>query len=127
MKRFLITWMDGNAVDDYGPLTDPDSMGADIANDIRGTLYGAPSFVSGRIIEEGAGSPVEDAWALVIGPALPAFKETNVGGWFNVVKNSQPNGKYLVIVLKLGCLPAIQLVNYAGDPVRETIEVKKLW
>jgi hypothetical protein len=127
MKRFLITWMDGNAVDDYGPLTDPDSMGADIANDIRGTLYGAPSFVSGRIVEEGTGSPVEDAWALVIGPALPALKKTNVGGWFNVVRDSQPNGKYLVVVFKLGYSLAMQAVDYTGEPLSDAIEMNKWW
>jgi len=127
MKRFIFAWYDYYAPNDYGIEEEATTISSDIPGDVRGTIYGAPSFLSGRVVEEGTGNPVEGALTMVMGPSLPAFKETNVGGWFNVVKNSQPNGKYLVIALKLGCLPAIQLVNYAGDPVRETIEVKKLW
>jgi len=91
------------------------------------TIYGVPSFLYGQVIEEGTGNPVEGTWALVMGPSLPAMKKTNVGGWFNVAKESQPNGKYLAVVFKLGYFPTIQSVDYAGEPRIETIEMKKLW
>ena len=86
------------------------------------------SFLSGRVIEEGGtGNPVENGLALVLGPSLPALEKTNVGGWFNVVENGQPDGQYLVVVFKFGYFPAIQVVDYAGSAVQEMIEVRKLW
>jgi hypothetical protein len=95
--------------------------------DIRGAIYGSPSFLSGQVIEKGTGTPVEDAWTLVIGPSIPTLKKTNVGGWFNVVAKSQPAGIYLVMVFKLGYPVAMKVVNYTGEPLQETIEVNKLW
>ena len=92
-----------------------------------GIIYGVPSFLTIRVVEQGAEDPVEGAYVLVIGPSLPTMKKTNVGGWFNISKKSQPNGKYLAVVLKLGYFPTIQAVNYAGEPLKETIEMKKLW
>ncbi|MBW1823827.1 MAG: carboxypeptidase regulatory-like domain-containing protein, partial [Deltaproteobacteria bacterium] len=136
MDRFLIAWWDFNAENDYEPL--PDVWGADPlwhipmallsgGMDIRGAVYGSPSFLSGRVIEKGTGNPVEDARVLVIGPSLPVVKQTNEHGWFNIVEDSQRAGKYLVVVLKFGYPPGIQLVDYAGDPLRETIEMNKWW
>jgi len=136
MDRFLIAWWEFNVENDYEPI--PDVWGADPlwhipmallsgGMDIRGAVYGSPSFLSGQVIEEGTGNPVEDAWTLVIGPSFPALKKTNVGGWFNVVKKLQPAGIYLVMVFKPGYHVAMKVVNYTGEPLQETLEVNKLW
>ncbi len=127
MKRLLITWYDKNPVDDYEIPPDMPIMFGPTPSDVRGTLYGSPSFLSGQILEKGTGDPVEGALALVIGPSLPVLEKTNVGGWFNIVEDSHPAGTYLVVTFKLGCLPAIQIVNYTGESLRETIEMNKWW
>jgi len=128
MKRFLVTWYDRNALNDWGIVNpDPEDPFGEIPSDVRATIYGAPSFLTGRVVEKGTGNPVEDALALVIGPSLPVLEKTNVGGWFNIVENSHPAGTYLVVTFKLGCLPAMQIVNYTGDHLQETIEMNKLW
>jgi len=124
MKRFLITWYDKNPVDDYEIPPDMPIMFGPSPSDVKGTIYGAPSFLSGRVIDR-AGNPVEDAWALVIGPSLPALKKTNIGGWFNIGKKSQAEGTYLVVAFKLGYPIGIQLVNYTGDPLKATMEMNK--
>jgi hypothetical protein len=126
MKRFLITWYDKNPVDDYEIPPDMPILFGPSPSDVKGTIYGAPSFVSGRVIDR-AGNPVEGARVLVIGPSLPVLEKTNVGGWFNIEENSHPAGTYLVVTFKLGCLPAMQIVNYTGDHLQETIEMNKLW
>jgi len=125
MKRFLITWYDWNAPNDFPLLSTATGIGSDMQGDVRGTIYGVPSFLSGRIIEEGTGSPVEDARVLVIGPSLPALKKTNVGGWFNIEKESQAEGKYLVVVFKLGYNLGIQSVVYTGEPQQVTLKAKR--
>jgi formylglycine-generating enzyme required for sulfatase activity len=125
MKRFLIGWHDRNEVDDYDFETGPLVPFAPAPSDVRGTIYGAPSFLSGRVVEEGTESPVEDAWVLVIGPSFPALKITNVGGWWNIEENSQAEGIYLVVVFKLGYYPAIKSVVYAGEPRQVTIKATR--
>jgi hypothetical protein len=128
MKRFLVTWYDRNALNDWGIVNpDPEDPFGEIPSDVRGTLYGAPSFLTGRVVEEGTENPVEDALALVIGPSIPVLEKTNVGGWFNIEENSHPAGTYVVVVFKLGCLPTMQIVNYTGDHLQETIEINRLW
>ena len=102
-------------------------MGVLGIGDVRGAIYGIPSFLSGRVIEEGTEDPVEGAYVLVIGPSLPVLKKTSVGGWFNIVKNSQGEGIYRVILFKLGYSMAIQSVVYAGEPRQATIEMNKWW
>jgi hypothetical protein len=94
-----------------------------------GIVYGVPSFLTARVVEQGTGDPIEDALVMVIGPSLPALKETetNVGGWFNVKKFLRLPGIYLVLVFKSDYLPAIKFVVYVNEPLKETIEMKKLW
>jgi hypothetical protein len=125
MKRFLITWYDWNAPNDYGVLEEIVHIGSDVPADVRGTIYGIPSFLSGRVVEKGTANPIEGAWTLVIGPSLPSLKKTNVGGWFNIKKNSQSTGTYRIIAFKLGYGMATQTVNYEGVPLKETIELGK--
>jgi hypothetical protein len=130
MDSFLIAWRDENAPGDYPGIPDPTSSFSlyfDEPSDIMGIIYGVPSFLTTRVLEQGTEDPVEDAFALVIGPSLLEIKKTNVGGCFNVAKKSQPNGIYLAVVLKFGYLPIIQVVDYAGEPLKETIEMIKLW
>ena len=125
MKRLLIAWYDYNALDDYDP---PPSTGwVARPSEVRGTLYGISSFISGQVIEKGTGDPVGNTKVLVLGPSLPVVKETNEYGWFNIVEDSQPAGKYLVVVLKFGIPLAIRLVDYTGESLRETIEMNKWW
>ncbi len=130
MDRFLIAWRDWNVSGEY-PAILPEGtyhpLYVDTPSNMYGAIYGSPSFLSGQVIEKGTGDPVGNTKVLVLGPSLPVLKETNEYGWFNIVEDSQPVGKYLVVVLKF-CLPmAIQLVDYAGDPLRETIEMNKWW
>jgi hypothetical protein len=126
MKRFLITWGDWNAPNDYGVGEEfEEGLTSDIPGDVRATIYGIPSFLTVRVVESATGDPVESALALVIGPSLPTLKQTNVGGWFNIEENSHPAGKYLVVVFKLGYPMAIRIVNYTGESLRETIELGK--
>jgi hypothetical protein len=125
MKNFLITWYDRNAPNDWSIVNpDPNDPFGEIPSDVRATIYGAPSFLSIRVEDE-TGSPVEDALALVIGPSFPALKQTNVGGWCNIEETSQPDGAYLVIILKLGYHVVVEFVNYSGDPLQQTILMSK--
>jgi hypothetical protein len=126
MKRFLITWYDKNPVGDYEIPPDMPILFGPSPSDVKGTIYGAPSFLSGQVTDR-AGNSVEDARVLVIGPSLPVLEKTNEYGWFNIVEDTHPAGTYLVVTFKLGCLPAMQIVNYTGDPLQETIEMTKLW
>jgi hypothetical protein len=116
MKKFLITWYDRHAAGGDTPF-------AGAPSDVKGTLYGAPSFLSARIVEEGTGSPVEGASVLVVGPSFPALERSNVGGWFNIVKHFQLRGIYLVMAFKSGYKMAIKTITYAGEPLQETIEM----
>ena len=116
----LTTWYDMLTSDGDTPFSSVPSV-------VKATIYGAPSFLSGRVVEEGTGSIVKDAWVLVIGPSLAALRQTNVGGWFNIEKNFQAEGIYRIIVLKLGYNLAIQSVVYMGEPRQATIEMNKLW
>ena len=70
---------------------------------------------------------MQDALALIIGPSFPILQLTNANGWFNVEENSQPVGTYLVIVFKFGYHLAVHSVDYAGEPLQETIELTSWW
>jgi hypothetical protein len=126
MRRFLIAWRDRNAPGDYEPIPPPPGtmMGGDSPNDIRGTIYGVPSFCSARIIERGTGNPVEGAQVLVIGRGLLERERTNVGGWCNLPKDSQRNGTYFMIAWKGGHGMAMRSVRYEGEPLQATIELR---
>jgi len=89
----------------------------------RGTIYGAPSFISGRVIEKRTGDPVESARVIVVGEGSFEMGTTNIGGWWNIAKDSQSNGKYFIIVLN-GFRIAMQSVTYEREPLQATIEVK---
>ncbi|MBW1853360.1 MAG: hypothetical protein JRJ00_01560 [Deltaproteobacteria bacterium] len=138
--RFLIAWWEltvptdyepipGEGIGSIGPTVEEFGMpqGMPESGDVRGTIYGIPSFLTGHVVEKGTGDPVEGARVLVMGRSLPELKKTNVGGWFNIEKKSQAEGIYLVVVLKLGYRMAFQSVVCAGEPRQVTIEINKWW
>lgn len=113
-KRFLIAWYDRHAAGGDTPFGGAPS-------DVKATLYGMPSFLSIQAVEEGTGTPLEDAWTMVIGPALPAVGQTNRGGWFNIEKGFQFNGFYLVMAFKSGYRMGLEFVNYSGEAQAVTV------
>jgi hypothetical protein len=124
MERFLITWRDTNAPDDYDVL--PDEGGGHIPGspgDIKGALYGKPSLLYCQVSDAETGDPVEGAIVMVIGPAFPALKQTNLGGWFNIEKRFQLSGIYMLMAFKPGYMMAINTVNYTGDTLEISIKM----
>jgi hypothetical protein len=124
MKRFLISWYDKNPVDDYEIPPDMLLLFGPSPSDVKGTIYGAPSFLSGRVIEDGTGNPVEEAWIIVIGLGFFTMKKTNIGGWWNIPKVSQRNGTYFIIPLKRGYRTSIESVIYGGEPLQVIIKAE---
>ena len=90
---------------------------------IMGKVYGVYSFLTGRVVDGKTGAPVENARVLIIGPSLPEIGKTNAGGWWHIAKNSQRNGKYLLLVAKRNYYPVMDSVDYAGEPLTKTIEI----
>lgn len=126
MEQFLITWRDENAPDDYEVL--PDEGGGHIPGtkgNIRGALYGKPSFLTCRAIEAGTGNPLGGAMALVIGPSIPARMVTNDEGWFNIPKFFHFMGMYVLTILKPGYRMVTQVMLYRGEPLQMTIEMTR--
>jgi hypothetical protein len=117
MKRFLIAWYDRHSAGGDTPF-------AGASSDVSGTVYGAPSFLSGRVIEEGTGEPVEDARVIVIGLGVLTMETANIGGWWNIPENAQRQGRYFIIAQKNGYRMAMKSVTYEGAPVQTTIELK---
>jgi hypothetical protein len=115
-KRFLIAWYDRQAININ------DTPFAEAPSAVRGTIYGMPSFLSGRITEAEEGKPVDDAWVIVVGPGMFKIERTNVGGWWDIPKKSQRMGNYLIITLKNGHAPGVKRVTYDGEPLKVTIE-----
>ncbi len=92
-----------------------------------GKIYGQPSFLTGRVVEKKTGSPVEDAFVVVIGPSSPSLIKTNIGGWFNIAENAQTTGTYLIMVFKLGYHINVEFVNYKDEPLQPTLEMTRWW
>jgi len=124
MNQFLIAWRNYN-VDEGGGSDDPIGDGhiTEAPGNVEGMLYGMPSFLLGRVIDEDTGTPIEDACTIVLGIGTAKLTKINEGGWFNIEKNSQAEGIYLVVVFKLGYYPAMQFVEYTGEPLHTTIEI----
>jgi hypothetical protein len=138
MDQFLISWWDTHALGDFNALPCEDPMwagpveeGGSIAmpmmglpiGDIKGTIYGAPSFLTVRVIERSSGDPVENALVMVMGPGVFTMESTNVGGWCNLSQESQRNGTYLVIVWS-GLSIAVEPVVYKGESLETTIALR---
>jgi hypothetical protein len=75
------------------------------------------------VTARGTGEPMENAQVIVIGPGTFKMTTTNEGGWWNISKESQRNGRYFVIVMK-GLRMGMQSVNYEGEPLKVTAEIR---
>ena len=124
MKRFLIGYFDQDVEDDFENPNPGGSPFTRNPSDVRGTIYGARPFCSARVIEKGTGNPLEDALVIFMGRGLLKVERTNVGGWCNLVEDSQRDGPYLMIAWKKGHGMAMQSVNYEGEPLQATIELR---
>jgi len=126
MERFLITWRDENAPDDYDVL--PDEGGGHIPGtpgDVNGAIYGKESLLCCQINDKDTGDPLEGALAMIIGPGVPGLKQTNRGGWFNLPKSFHFTGPYLVLVVKPGYQMGLEFVAYRGEPLQMTVAMTK--
>jgi hypothetical protein len=92
--------------------------------DCRGVIYGAPSFLTVRVVEQETGTPVEGARVIIVGLGSLEMETSNIGGWCNISKDSQRNGRYFIIAQKNGHGMAMKSVTYAGEPLQTTIEVR---
>lgn len=125
MSRFLIAWRDEveeEVLEEGGSGHVVESGG-----NVMGKIYGLPSFLTGRVVEDKTGRPVKDALVVIIGPSFSSFIGTNIGGWFNITEDSQPTGTYLIVVIKFGYHISIEFVDYQGGPIKPMIEMKKWW
>ena len=82
-----------------------------------------PSFLLARIVDKDTAATIEGACTIMLGIGTAKLTKTNEGGWFNIEKNSQAEGIYLVVVFRLGYYPAMQFVEYTGEPLHITIEM----
>jgi hypothetical protein len=125
MNRFLIAWRD--EVDEE-VLSEGDPSGGHITEsggNIMGKMYGAPSFLTGRIVDKETGSPIDGTRVLIMGPGMPIIETTNIGGWFNIQDKNQRQGTYVVIAYKTGYRTGFRTATYQGKAVKTTIELKK--
>ena len=128
MNQFLIAWRNYN-VDEAGGSDDPLGGGHinEAPGNVEGMLYGVPSFLLGKVMDEDTGTPLEDALALIMGKGMIKATKTGPGGWFNIEENSQAPGTYVIVVLKLGYQMAVQFIDYQDKPLEETVSVSKWW
>ena len=124
MDRFLIAWRNYN-VEEGGGSEDPIGDGhiTEAPGNVEGMLYGMPSFLLARIVDKDTAATIEGACTIMLGIGTAKLTKTNEGGWFNIEKNSQAEGIYLVVVFRLGYYPAMQFVEYTGEPLHITIEM----
>ncbi len=121
MDRLLIAWR--TELEEEVPGGGGSGHITESGGNVMGKLYGVPSFLTGRVVDEKTGAPVENARLLIIGPPLPEIRKTNVGGWWNIARNSQRNGKYIILVAKRNYYVAMDSVDYEGEPLTKTIEI----
>lgn len=126
MDRFLIAWRNYN-VEEEGGSDGPIGDGhiTEDPGNVEGMLYGMPSFLLGRIIDEDSGSPVANAIALIMGKRMIEVTRTNDGGWFNIEENAQAPGSYVIAVLKRGYRMAVRFTDYEETPLEETVSLRK--
>ena len=128
MDQFLVAWRNYNVEEEGG--ADDYIGGGHITEDpgnVEGMLYGMPSFLLGRAIDEDTGAPIENALALIMGKGMMKVSRTGPGGWFNLEENSQAPGTYLIVILKLGYQIAVQFIDYQDTPLEETIRLSGWW
>jgi hypothetical protein len=122
MDRFLIVWRD--EVEEEVLSEGGSGHVTESGGNTMGKIYGVPSFLTARVVEQGTGTPVEGARVAIIGLGLLEMETTNIGGWCNIAKDTQRNGRYFIIVQKKGYRIAIASVTYEGESLNITIELK---
>lgn len=125
MDRFLIVWRDEveeEVLEEGGSGHIVESGG-----NIMGKIYGVPSFMTCKVVEQGTDHPIPDAFVAVIGPSLFTLLKTNNGGWFNIPGNSRRTGTYVMTVFKFGYYGCLQFLNCEGKSIESTIEMEKRW
>ena len=125
MDRFLVVWRD--EVEEEVLEEGASGHIVESGGNIMGKIYGVPSFMTGRIVEEETGNQIQNAIVVGIGPSLFSLLKTNSGGWFNIAENAQTAGTYFVIAFKLGYYIKVEPVNYDDEPLQPTIEMKRWW
>jgi hypothetical protein len=90
-----------------------------------GKIYGVPSFLTCRIVDQENGKPVEGAKVIVLGRCIPSIETTNIGGWINIPKRRQTNGTYLIIALKNGYKIGFEHLTCTGEIIQHTIQLTK--
>jgi len=128
MNQFLIAWRNYN-VDEAGGSDEQLGGGhiTEAPGNVEGMLYGMPSFLLGRVIDEDSGTAVENALALIMGEGTIGVTRTGPGGWFNIEENSQAPGSYAIVVFKIGYQMELQFTEYQNEPQEITVSVKKRW
>jgi hypothetical protein len=123
MDRFLIVWR----VDVEDEPTVPGGSGhvKESGGNVMGRVYGMPSFLTCRIVEQGTGKPVEKARVIVLGRCIPSIETTNAGGWVNIPKRMQANSTYLIIALKNGYKTGFKSLTCTGEPMQDTLALTK--
>jgi hypothetical protein len=106
-----------------------DSIGGGHINEapgnVEGMLYGVPSFLVGRVLDEETGAPVENALVIILGKGYLALAKTGTGGWFTKEEDLQSPGTYTIAVLKLGYHMELQLTDYQDEPQEVTVLLNK--
>ena len=123
MDSILIAWRDELEEDIPGGT----STGhvTESGGNIMGKVYGVPSFLSGRVVEQGSGEPVVGASIKVIGPGYERTVVSNIGGWFNIPERFQRDGNYVALIRKNGYQKAMESAIYRGEPLKFTVELSK--
>jgi hypothetical protein len=126
MNQFLIAWRNYNVEEEGGGDT-PLGEGhiTEAPGNVEGMLYGMPSFLLGRVMDEEAGTPIEDALTIIMGKGMLELTRTGPGGWFNLEEKLQSSGTYGILVLKLGYHLELQFIDYQDEPQEVTILVNK--
>ncbi|MCK5186665.1 MAG: hypothetical protein KAR43_05970 [Deltaproteobacteria bacterium] len=125
MDRFLIVWRD--EVEEEVLEEEGSGHIVESGGNIMGKMYGVPSFMTGRTVEQETGNPIQDALVVGIGPSFFSLLKTNSGGWFNIAENAQTTGTYFIMVFKLGYHINAEFVNYEGEHIQPTIEMRRWW
>jgi len=121
--RLLIAWRD--ELEEDVPSGTGSGHVTESGGNVMGKVYGVPSFLSGRVVEQGSGTPVEGASVTVIGPGYERTVTTNIGGWFNIPERFQSNGNYLALIRKNGYQKAVESAVYRREPLKFIIELSK--
>lgn len=125
MDRFLISWRNQNVEEEGGGGGNiGDGHIAESAGNVEGMLYGIPSFVAGRVMDKETGAPMEETSVVILGIGTFSSVKTSAGGWFHLLEENQARGWYLLMVLKKGYLPYLNLINYQGSSLDKTIHLQ---